>query len=142
MHISFYTRRGWNSSSRSSSSVVNSLGSFFMASHKSFSCLWLFPFPPRMINLKNPYLFAPPGPTNYDKATYIVSSNIRLFTCPQAIGFPWNPYPQRRISAKGVSQIHPCVSDVNFSNNISIPYDSQAIQRKMNMTQLLRFLNY
>ena len=42
----------------------------------------------RMINLKNPYIFAPPGPTNYDKATYIVSSNIRLFTCPQAIGFP------------------------------------------------------
>ena len=27
----------------------------------------------------------------------------------------------RHISAKGVSQIHPPVSGVNFSNNISIP---------------------
>ena len=33
-------------SSRQSSSVVNSLGSFLMAPHKSFSCLWLFPFLP------------------------------------------------------------------------------------------------
>ena len=29
-----------------------------------------------MINLKIPYLFAPPGPTNYDKVTDIVSSNL------------------------------------------------------------------
>ena len=42
---------------------------------------------PCMINLKN-HLFAPPDPTNYDKATYIVSSNLCLFTCPQATGFP------------------------------------------------------
>ena len=56
-----------------------------------------------MINLKNPYLFAPAGPTNYDKATYIVTSNLFLFPCPrQANGFPWNPYPQRHISAKRV----------------------------------------
>ena len=56
----------------------------------------------RMINLKKPYLIAPPGPTNYDKATYIVSSNLCLFTCPQATDFPWNSYPQRHISAKRV----------------------------------------
>ena len=48
--------------SRQSSSVVNSLGSFFMAPHKSSSCLWLFPF--ILLTLKKPYLFAPPGPTN------------------------------------------------------------------------------
>ena len=29
-------------------------------------------------------------------------------------------YPQRHISAKGVSQIHPPVSGVNFSNNVLI----------------------
>ena len=57
---------------------------------------------------------------NYDKATHIVSSNLCLFTCPQARDFPWNPYPQRHISAKSVSQIHLLVSSVNFSNNVSI----------------------
>ena len=75
----------------------------------------------RMINLKKPYLFAPPGPTNYDKATYIVSSNLCLFTCSQATGFPWNPYPQRHISAKRVFLKFIPMFDVNFSNNISIP---------------------
>ena len=30
-------------------------------------------------------------------------------------------YPQRDISAKGFSQIHPSTSGVNFSNNISVP---------------------
>ena len=66
---------------------------------------------------------------NYDKATYIVSSNLCLFTCSQATGFPWNPYPQRHISAKGVSQIHPPVSSVNFSNNISIPQVRVSIKK-------------
>ena len=56
----------------------------------------------RMINLKKPYLIAPPGPTNYDKATYIVSSNLCLFAYPQVTGFPWNSYPHRHISAKRV----------------------------------------
>ena len=32
--------------------------------------------------------------------------------------FAWNPHP-RRHSSKGVFQIHPPVSDFNFSNNIS-----------------------
>ena len=59
--------------------------------------------------------------SNFDKKTYIVSSNHCLFTCSQATGFPWNPYPQRYISAKGVSQIHLPVSGVNFSNDMSIP---------------------
>ena len=36
-------------------------------------------------------------------------------------GLFMKPYPERHISAKGVSQIHPPVSDVNFSSNISIP---------------------
>ena len=55
-----------------------------------------------MINLKKSFLFAPPGLTNYDKVTYIASSNLCLFTCPQATGFPWIPYPQRHISTKRV----------------------------------------
>ena len=55
--------------SRQSSSVVNSLGSFLMAPHKSYSCLWLFPFPP-YDNFKHPsYLFAVPGPTNITTMT-------------------------------------------------------------------------
>ena len=100
-HISFYTTKGWNSNSRYCSSVVNSLGSFLW---RPIKVPLVCGFSPslRMINLKNPYLFAPPGPTNYDKATYIVSSNHCLFTCPQATGFPWNLYPQRHISAKRV----------------------------------------
>ena len=73
-----------------------------------------------MINLKNPYLF-PPDPTNYDKATYIVSSNLCPFTCSQATGFPWNPYPESNISAKSVFLKFIPMFDVNFSNNISIP---------------------
>ena len=54
-HISFYTTRGWNiGNSRQRSSVVNSLGKFFMASHKNSSCLWLCSPSLHMINLKNP----------------------------------------------------------------------------------------
>ena len=58
---------------------------------------------------------------NYGNATYIVNSNLYLFTCPQVTDFPWNPYLQRHINAKGVSQIQPPVFGVNFSNDISIP---------------------
>ena len=101
--------------SRQSSSVVNSQGKIFMASHEGSSCLWLFPFPP-YDNFKklrplcssrsNKY-------NNYDKATYILSSNLCIFTCPQA--------DQAYQCKNCVSQIHPPVSGVNFSNNISIP---------------------
>ena len=90
--------------SRQSSSVVNSLGSFFMAPHKSSSCLWLFPFPP-YDNFKKPLplCFSRSHKyNNYDKATYIVSSNLCLFNCRQATGFPQNPYPQKHISGKRV----------------------------------------
>ena len=69
---------------------------------------------------------------NYDKATYIVFSTPSLFSCSQATGFAWNPHPRyQEHSAKGVSnfkceiskgvfQIYPNVSGVNFSNNISV----------------------
>ena len=95
--------------SRLSSSVVNSLGSFFI------------PFPSYDKFKKPLNLFPPPDPTNYGKATYIVSSNLCLFTCSQATGFPWNPYPQWHITAKRVFLKFIPMFDVNFSNNISIP---------------------
>ena len=91
--------------SRQSSSVVNSLGSFFYGAPQKFLLFVAFlPSPPlpRMINFKKPYLFALPGHTNHEKATCIVSSNLCLFTCPQATGFPRNLYPQRHINAKRV----------------------------------------
>ena len=109
--------------------MVNSLGSFFI-----------------ITNLKNPYLFPPPDPTNYDKATYIVSSNLCLFTCSQTTGFPWNPYPQRQkgcFCKKGVSQIHPHVMfDVNFWNNISIPsqYKENWTNTTFKISELLKLL--
>ena len=95
----------------------------------SWSTPWVVFLSPslRMITLKNPYFFPPADPTNYDKATYIVSSNLCLFTCSQATGFPWNPYPQRHISAKRVFLKFIPMFDVNFSNNISIP--SQYIKK-------------
>ena len=72
---------------------------------------------------------------NHDKATFIVSSNLCLFTCSQVTEFPWNPYPQRHISAKmGVSQIHPPVSGVNFSNNMSIPQVRVSIKKTKHYT--------
>ena len=122
VHISFYTTRGWNRQVIPDR-VVQWSTPWVVLLWRPIKVPLVCGFSPslRMINLKNPYLFAPPGPTNYDKATYIVSSNLCLFTCSQATGFPWNPYPQRHISAKGVSQIHPPVSGVNFLNNISIP---------------------
>ena len=84
-------------------------------------------FPPLlMITLKNPLPLCSSRShkyNNYDKTTHILSSNLRLFTCSQATGFPWNLYPQRHryYGKEGVSQIHPPVSGVNFSNNISVP---------------------
>ena len=87
--------------SRQSSSVVNFLGSFFKRPI-NVSLLCGFSSCLRMINLKNPCLFASLGPTNYGKATYIVSSNLCLLTFPQATGFPWNRYSERHISAKRV----------------------------------------
>ena len=109
LHIYFYT------------SILHH-NSFFMASHKSSSFCGFSPSL-RMITL-NPLPLCSSRSHKYnscEKATYIVSSNLCLFTCTQATGFPWNPYPQRHISAKGVSQIHSIVFGVNFSNNISIP---------------------
>ena len=79
----------------------------------------------RMINLKNPNLFAPSRPTNYDKGTYIVSSNLCLFTYPQATDFPCNPCPQKRISATSVflKFIPVFLMLPNFSNDILIPQE-------------------
>ena len=124
VHISFYATRGWNRQ------VIPDRVNQWSATWIIFLwCPIIVPlvctFSPslRMITLKPLPLCSSRSHkyNNYDKATYIVSSNLCLFTCSQATGFPWNPYPQRHISAKGVSQIHPPVFGVNFSNNISIP---------------------
>ena len=58
------------------------LGQIFYGAHKSSSCLWLSPSL-RMITL-NPLPFCSSRShkySNYDKVTYIVSSNLCLFFC-------------------------------------------------------------
>ena len=105
--------------------MVNSLGIFFYGA-RPINVPLVCGFSPslRMINLKNLYLFAPPYPTNYYKATYIVSSNLCLFTCPQATGFPWLSLPTdtEAFSAKRCfSNSSPCLMLGNFSNNLPIP---------------------
>ena len=72
--------------STQSSSVVNSLGSFFMVPIKVPLVSGFSPSL-RMINLKHPYLFAPPGPTNYDKAKYIVPLTFVYSLAPRPLAF-------------------------------------------------------
>ena len=88
--------------SQMSSSEINSLGCLFMVPHKSSSCLWLFPFLPYDSFNKHqpPCSSRSQKDNNYDMATYILYSNLCLFTPPQSTGFPWNPYPQRLIIGK------------------------------------------
>ena len=115
-----------------------------MAPHKSSSCLWLFPFPP-YDNFKKPLplCFSRSHKyNNYDKATYIVSSNLCLFTCSQATGFPWNPYPQRHISAKRVFlKFIPLFLVLTFQIIYRYPR-SESAYRKLNITQFWRSLDY
>ena len=67
---------------------------------------------------KTSYLFAPPSPTNYDKAIYIVSSNLCLFTCTPGYWLSMKSLPtERHISAKRVFLKFILVFLVNFSNN-------------------------
>ena len=72
--------------SRQSSSMRNSLGSFLWRPIKAHPVWGFCPFPP-YDNFKKPL---PLGFSrshkynNYGKATCIVSSNLCLFTCPQA----------------------------------------------------------
>ena len=130
--------------SRQCSSVINSLGSFFMVPHKSSSCLWLFPFP-LYDNFKNSYLFASPGPTNIATMTrqhtqFPLTFVYSIAPRPQT----FHEIPTHRdilVHVIGVSQIHPPVSSVNFSNNISIPQVRVSI-KKLNFTLLSRSLNY
>ena len=126
VHISFYNTRGWNRQVIPDRVVQWSIPWVvflwcpppkkfpLVCGFSPFLCMiTLNPLPLRS-SRSNKY-------NNYDKATYIVSSDLCQFTCPQAADFPWNLYPQIHISVKGVSQIHPHVSGANFSNNISIP---------------------
>ena len=104
--------------SRQSSSRVNSLGSSFMAPYKGSSCLWLFPFP------------------SYDKFKKTLATSL-LLQVPQIMTVQDTQFPLTFVYSlaprplafheihthteayqckKGVSQIHPHVSDVNFSN--------------------------
>ena len=101
--------------SRQSSSVVNFLDSFFMAPHKSSSSfLWLFPFPLHMIHLKKPFLFAPPGFTDHDKATSIVSSNLSIHLPPgHWLSMKFLPAEAYQCK-KGVSQFIPLLLMLTF----------------------------
>ena len=108
--------------SRQSSSVVNSLGSFLW---RPIKVPLVCGFSPSlcMINSKKPssYLFAPPGPTNYDKATTFVYS-----LAPRSLALHEIP-THRHISAKRVflKFIIPVflmlIIIYNFSNNTSMP---------------------
>ena len=105
--------------SRQSSSVVNSLGSFFMAPHKSSSCLWLFPFPP-YDDFKNLSVCS----SRSLKMTTMTRQHTQF---PLTFVYSLAPRPLAFYESlihrdkKGVSQIHSPVSGVNFSNNTSIP---------------------
>ena len=110
--------------SQMSSSEVNSMVSFFMVPHKSSSCLWLFPFPP-YDNFNKPL---PPCSSrsqkdnNYDMATYILYSNLCLFTSPPVHWLSLKSLATEVYYCKnGVSQIHPPISGDSLSNNISKP---------------------
>ena len=110
--------------SQMSSSEVNSMVSFFMVPHKSSSCLWLFPFPP-YDNFNKPL---PPCPSrshknnNYGVATYILYSNLCLFTSPPVHWLSLKFLPTEAYYCKrGVYQIHTPVSGDSLSNNISKP---------------------
>ena len=124
--------------------MVNSFGSFFMVCHQSSCCLWFPPFLP-YDNFKKLLPLWSSGPTNITtmkRQAYIVSSNLCLFTCPQATGFPCNPYPQRYISAKKVFlKCIPLFLVLTFQIIYKYP-TCESIQRNLNMRQLLRFLNY
>ena len=75
----------------------------------------------RMITLKNPYLFASPGPTNITTMTRQHTQFPLTFVyslAPRPLAFYESLIHRDK---KGVSQIHSPVSGVNFSNNISIP---------------------
>ena len=133
MYISFYTTRGWNRQVFPDRVVQWStpwVVFLWCPMHKSFSCFWTFPFPvydnfiplPLCSSRSHKYI-------NYDKGTYIIVSNLCLFTCPPSHRRSWNPYPQRHISAKGFCQIHSPVSGVHFSNNISIPQVRVSIKK-------------
>ena len=130
VHISFYAARGWNRQ------VIPDRVNQWSTTWVIF--LWcpiivplvcaFFPYL-RMITLKPVPLCSSRSHkswmhkyNNYDKATYIVSSNLCLFICSQVQVFPWNSYPQRHISAirSSPSNSSPCLC-VDFSNNISIP---------------------
>ena len=93
--------------SRQSSSVVNYLGSFFTAPHKSASCLWLFPFPP-YANFKKPLPLWSQEYNNYDKATYIVSFNLCLFNCPRPLTLHEIPTHRGILVEKYFSNSSPC----------------------------------
>ena len=106
--------------SRQSCSVVNSLGSFFMALHKRFSCFG-FSLSLLMITLKSPNLFVSPGPTNITTMTRQHKQFPLTFVCSLAPTLSMKSLPTEAYQCKkGVFQNHLPVSGVNFSNNISI----------------------
>ena len=118
--------------SRQNSSVVNSLGSFFMAPHKiSLVCGFFSSL--RMITVKNPYLFAPPANTNTTTMarhhTQFPLTFVNSLT-PRPLAFHEIPTHRDILVQKGrFSYSSPCFSGVNFSNNISIPQVSVNIKK-------------
>ena len=107
---------------RQSSSVVNSLVSFFLWRPMNIPFVCGFSPSLHMITLKNPQLplcFSGSHKYNkYDKATYTVSSNFVHSLAPRLS--MKSLLTEDHQCTKGVSQIHPPVSGVNFSDNISI----------------------
>ena len=122
MHISFTLQQAEIVGNyRQCSSVVNSLGSFFMVPYKS-SCLWLFPFPP-YDKFKKPLATSlfPHVPQ------FMTSQNTQfpltfVYSLAQGHWVSMKSLPTEKYWFKnGVFQIHPRVSDFNFPNNISVP---------------------
>ena len=100
--------------------MVNSLGSFFMAPHKSSSSLWLFPFPP-YDKFKNSLLLCSTRSRKLWQHTLFPLTFVYSLV-PMSLALHEIPTNRGILVQKGCfSKIKPHVSDVNFSNNISIP---------------------
>ena len=101
--------------------MVNSLGSFFMAPHKGSSCLWLFPYPlydKFKKTIATSLLLQVPQIMKREHTWFPLTFVYSLALSPLA--FHEIPTHRGILVQKGVSQIHSRVSDVYFSNNISI----------------------
>ena len=124
--------------------MVSSLGSFFMAPHKISSCLWLFPFPPydKFKKPLLPYFFAPPGPTSFMTRQHTQFPLTFVYSLAfRPLAFHEIPTHRGILVQRVFLKFIPLFLVLPFQIIYQYPR-SESTQRKLNMTQLLRSLNY